>query len=81
MADFWAWLAGQLDSAKDLGITEREFWNMTPRQLFERAEFHTRREQREWKRAAWMVHHITAAFVGSEKAPSVDTLLGLVTKG
>jgi hypothetical protein len=37
-----------------------------------------RRENLEWERAAWMVHHIMSGFVGSKHAPSVDRLLGRV---
>lgn len=53
---------------------------MTPAQLVELNSIHARREKREWERAAFMVHHITAAFVGSDKAPSIDQLLGRSTK-
>jgi hypothetical protein len=52
---------------------------MTPRAFLERWDIFQRQEEREWHRAAWMVHHIMAAFVGSKNAPSVDRLLGKVT--
>jgi hypothetical protein len=77
--DFREWIAQQQDAALTIGIGEDAFWEMTPRRFHERWDIFQRREEREWHRAAWMVHHIMAAFVGSKNAPSVDRLLGRVT--
>jgi hypothetical protein len=60
-------------------VLERDFWAMTPADLAEHWDIFQRREEREWERSAWMVHHIMAAFIGSKHAPSVDKLLGRVT--
>jgi hypothetical protein len=66
-----------------VGFTESQFWELQPLSLNERAQVvfrqERRREEQEWERAAWMVHHIMAAFVGGKNAPSVDRLLGRVT--
>jgi hypothetical protein len=60
-------------------MREAVFWNGTPAELANRAQIHHRREEREYERAAWMVHYIMSAFVGSKHAPSMDRLLGRVT--
>lgn len=75
VADFWIWLADQLDVAKDIGVLEHAFWNMTPRELTWRNEIFRRRQIREYERLAWLAHHLMSAWVG-DKAPSVDDLLG-----
>lgn len=69
--------------ATEVGIVESVFWRRSPTQLnlVERLAVYERRQQREWERAAWMVHHIMAAFVGSKNAPSVERLLGRVRDG
>jgi hypothetical protein len=74
VADAWAWFARRLDIAKDIGVLERDFWEMTPGTFDEWHEIHVRRETREYERAAWMVSRIMAAWVKSP--PSVDDLLG-----
>lgn len=52
------------------------FWQMTPAALADVVEMHRVREGLKWERAAWMVHHIMSAFIGSAKAPTPDKLLG-----
>lgn len=74
------WQEEQLDVAIESGIVESRFWTMTPAHVAERYAVYVKRQQREWERAAWMVHHIMSAFVGSDKAPSVDKLLGRSVK-
>jgi hypothetical protein len=65
-----------------VGFAESRFWEMTPFELNEAAAVwfrqEQRREQMEWERSAWMVHHIMSAFIGSKDAPSVDRLLGRI---
>ena len=70
-----------MDVAQDAGVLARQFWRMTPADLVDHVVVHQRRQGQEWERAAWMVHHIMSAFVGSKKAPSVDKLLGRVVEG
>jgi len=79
VADFRSWLDRQQASAADVGITRRRFLQITPTALTEHCDLYRRRQEQEWERAAWMVHHIMSAFVGSKHAPSVDRLLGRET--
>jgi hypothetical protein len=79
VADFRHWLDRQEDAATDVGVRKGQFWCMTPAELADRVEIVNRRDARAWERAAWMTHHIMSAFVGSQKAPSIDRLLGRVT--
>ena len=70
-----------LARVNEIGILESRFWAMTPADVVERHAVYVKQQQREWERAAWMVHHIMSAFVGSKNAPSIGRLLGRVTDG
>lgn len=62
-----------------MGIFQREFWSMAPQDFDERWDMFQRREERALERAAWMVHHLLSAWC--KTVPTVDELLGRVTKG
>jgi hypothetical protein len=62
------------------GLTTPQFWHATPAYVYDRMEIIQRQEEREMDRAAWMVHFIMAAFMGSKHAPSIDELRGRVTR-
>ena len=79
VADFRIWLDAQQDAALEIGIGATRFWNLTPALLAERVEMFRRRQDRLWERTAWLAHHVMAAFIGSDKTPSVDRLLGRET--
>ena len=81
MPDFFAYLESHEDLATEVGVIASRFWAMTPGELQERVVVYRRWEVREMERAAWMVHHIMSAFLGSKQTPSIDKLLGRVEKG
>lgn len=62
-----------------LGITEREFWRLQPIDINERAAVFFRQQDTQKELAAWVVHHVMSALVGSKHAPTVDRLMGRVT--
>lgn len=80
LADFYAWLDLQREAALEALILESRFWRMTTAEVMERLLVHRKRQEQEMFRAAWMTHHIMAAFVGSKKAPTISQLLGHVEK-
>ena len=59
----------------EIGWSSRRFWRSTPQELEDAWTGYLAREQRQWRRAAWMVHYILAVHLGSD-APSPDALLG-----
>lgn len=65
--------------ALDAGIGETRFWDMQPWQITDRYTVWCRHQEHEMERAAWMVHYIMTAMVGSKNAPDIDTLLGRKT--
>lgn len=64
-------------TAMHIGLKPDEFWRLTPREYEDVVDGYRARQQDEYRRAAWMVHYIVAAWV--KDPPDIDELLGFKT--
>ncbi len=56
-----------MESAAGCGVSERDFWDMTPRYFSAHVEAAEQKEQNEWERARYVSMHAIKAADGSNK--------------